>query len=110
MRHVHGLGQKILGTELHRFHRGLDVALAGQQNHRRTLPAQSLEHGEPARVGEMEIEQHDVGAHAVKRVYRLLAGPVAPDLVADALEVVPDRAEHARVIVDQQQRVSHDVP
>ncbi len=58
----------------------------------------------------MQIEQHDVGAHAVERVYRLLAGPVAPHLVADALEVVPDRAEHARVIVDQQQRVSHDMP
>ena len=110
MRHVDGLGEKVLGAELHRFDGGLDVALAGQQNHRRTFPPQPLQHDEPARVGEMQVEEHHVGTHAVERLHRLLAGAVAPDLVADALEVVADGAQHARVIVHEQQRISHDEP
>ena len=58
----------------------------------------------------MQVEEHDVGADALKRVHRLLAGSVPPHLVADALEVFPDGADHARVIVHEQQRISHDVP
>ena len=110
MRHVHRLGEEILGAELHRFHRGLDVALPGQQDHRRALTPQPLEHDEPVRVGEVQVEQHHVGAHAVERVHRLLAGAVPPHFVADALEVVPDGADHIGIIVDEQQRISHDEP
>ena len=110
MRHIHRLGEEVLGAELHRFDRGFDVALAGQQNHGRAFAPQPLEHDEAARVGEMQVEQHHVGPDAMERVHRLLAGAVAPHFVADALEIVADRAQHGDIIVHQQQGISHGAP
>ena len=97
-------------VELHRPHGRLDVSLSSQKNHGRAFAAQPLEHDEPARIGKMEIEEYDVGAHPLERLHRLLARALAPHLVREALEIIADRAQHARVVVNQEQRVSHDAP
>ena len=110
MRHVDGLGEKVLRAELHRLHGRLDVALAGQEDHRGAFAAQSLQNDQATRIRQMQIEHDDVGTYSAVRLHRLLARALAPHFVADALEVVADRAQDRRIVVDEQQRVSHDVP
>src|SRR3989442_15881936 len=55
----------------------------------------------------MEIQDHDFGPQPLERRHALLAGPLARHLVAQALEVVPDGAEHVAVVIDEQQGLSH---
>jgi len=40
---VHGLGDEVLGAELHGAHCGLDVTLAGEENDGASLGPQPLE-------------------------------------------------------------------
>ena len=108
--HVDRLGEKILGAELHGADGGLDVALPGQQYDRGAVATQPLEYDQAVRIGKMQVEQNDVGPDALERVDRLPAGAFAPHLVADALEILADRAQHAWVVIDEQQRISHGVP
>ena len=109
VRHIYRLREKILGAELHRLDRGFDVALPGQQDNGAVLAPQPLQDDEAARVGQTQVEDHDVGPHSAKRLDPLFAGALAPHLVADALEVVADAPQHRRIVVDQQQGVSHCV-
>jgi len=105
--HVDRLDHEVLGTELHRAHRGLDIALAGEQDDRGAARAQLLQHVEAAGAGEVEIQDHHLGPEPLVRLQSRLASRFARHLIAEALEVVADGPQHVRVIVDEEQRVSH---
>src|SRR5439155_1606289 len=90
--------------------RGLNVPLTRQENDRRALRAQPLEHLEAAHVGEVQVEDHHVGAEPLERRHAPLSRVLARHLVAEALEVVPDGAYHIGVVVDQEQGLSHGGP
>ena len=107
MIHVHGLREEILRAELHGAHRSLDVSLAREQDDGPVLAAQALEDDEPAGVGEVQVENHDVGSHPPERLDACVAGRLAQHLVTEAFEIVPDRAQDACVVIHEQQRVSH---
>ena len=55
----------------------------------------------------MEIEDDDGRAHALERLEARLRCVRASDLVADAVEVVADGAQHVAVVIDEQDAVSH---
>src|SRR5207302_939629 len=101
------LREKMLGAELHGAYRGLDVALAREQNDRRALRAQALEHIEAAHVGEVQIKDHHVGAQSLERRHAPFSGVLPRHLVAQALEVVTYRPHHIGVIVDEEYGLSH---
>src|SRR3989440_5445882 len=77
---------------------------------RRALRAQPLEHLEAAHVGEVQVEDHHIGAQPLERRHAPLSRVLARHLVAEALEVVPDGAHHVGVVVHQEQGLSHGGP
>src|SRR5260370_17792640 len=107
---VHGLREKGLGTELHRPHRGLDIALPREQDDRAALGADPLEHLEPVEVGQVEGEDREVGARPPEGLEPLLRRARPAHLVPERVEVLAQHAQYVRVVVDQQHAVSHGAP
>ena len=105
--HIYGLGEEVFGAELHGAHRGLDVTLSREQDDRAAQGPEPLEHLQPPDVGEVQVEDHDVGAHAIECLEPRLGGSGAPHFVANLVEVVPHGAQHVGVVVDQEDAVSH---
>ena len=82
VRHVHRLGQEVLGAELHGAHRGGDVAVAGEEDDRGVPVAQMLQHLHPVHAGKPEIQDDDVGMQPVVGGQPRLPAQLAGDLVA----------------------------
>ena len=108
VRHVHGLGQEVLGAELHGAHCGGDVAVAGEENDGGIPVAQMLQHLHPVHAGKPKIEDDDVGTEPVVRGQPRLPAQLAGNLVAQALEVVADAPQDIDIVVDQKYRIRHD--
>ena len=68
---------------------------------------QPLEDVQPVEVGDVQVEDHDVGTHAIEHLEARLGGAGALHVVADPVEVVADGAQHVAVVIDEQDAVSH---
>src|SRR5690348_2667409 len=97
----------MLGAELHRADRGGDVPVAREQDDRASLRAEPLEQLEPIQVWEMQIEDDDGRADALECLVARPCRIRARDLIPDTVEVVADGAQHVRVVIDEQDAVSH---
>ena len=104
---VDRLREEVLGPELHRAHGRLDVTLPREQDDGAAARAQPFQHVEPARIRQVEVEDHYLGPHPLELVEARLAGLRAGDLEAEPVEVVAQRLAQVGVVVDQQDAVSH---
>ncbi len=110
MLHVHRLGQKILGTQLHGPHRGWHVGLTSQEDHRGVALPQVFQYLHAIHAGEPQIQDDDFGPQAVERGQAGLAAQLPGDLVAEPFEVVPDAAQNVDVVINEQDGAGHVVP
>ena len=101
---VDGLGDVVVGAEPHRLHRRADIGVGGHDDHLDVGMAllDLAEHLDPVRVGQLEIQQEEVGAllpdgrHGSRAVLRGL------DVVAELLErLLEGPANQALVVNDQ---------
>jgi len=82
VRQFNRLREKILGTELHRLHRCLNVAVTRQDDHRRLLLLETLQDFETGHARELQIQENDFRSVLLIPVERRLAGGFGEDLVA----------------------------
>ena len=108
--HVHRLGEEILGAELHGPDRGGDVALAGQQDDGGVPLPEVLQYLHAVHPGQPEVEDDHLGAQPVEGGQTGLAAQLPGDLVAQALEVVPDAAQNVDVVIDEEDGSGHGAP
>ena len=61
----------------------------------------------PSMPGRREVEDDDLGPQPVERGQPGLAAQLPGDLVAEALEVVPDAAQNVDIVIDEEDGSGH---
>ena len=61
----------------------------------------------PSMPGKRQIQDDHFGPQPVERGQARLAAQLPGDLVAEALEVVPDAAQNVDIVIDQEDRAGH---
>ena len=106
-----GLGQVVVGAELHRFDRRFDGAVPGHHDHRHLRlelldPAQGLD---PIQFRHLDVEQQQIPGRfsLLEDPQHLERAPVGRDLVAPAAEHLGEVLAHPLFVVTDDDPVSH---